>query len=329
MLVLSGDRIQKLASLVGLIECLRQAFRAPSIVPPRRVEKLPGGMDGRLLLFMPAFDLNGSGVVKLATVFPDNRTAGLPTIQAAIVVFSETGTPIALLDGTIVTRLRTAATSGLASTYLSRADSTHLVIIGTGALAPFIATAHCTVRPISRISVCGRNSDRARAVATTIRSLVNHDITVSVPDSIEAAVATADIVSCSTSSPTPVLAGKWLKPGAFVDLVGSFSPSKREADDDVVRHSRIFVDTFEGALSEAGDILDPLERGVIDRERIKGELADLVCGRVIGRKNDDEITLFKSVGSAIEDLAATQYIVAAASQTVSIPYASNVELGYK
>lgn len=265
----------------------------------------------RLLLAMPAFDRDGAGVVKLATVFPDNQSQGMPTIQAAIIVFSERGTPIALLDGTIVTQLRTGAASALASRYLSRADSAHLVIIGTGALAPMMAAAHCTVRGITRVSVCGRSTERASLTAAAISALVGPNVEVVVSSSLEQTVASADIVSCSTSSPTPVLAGKWLKPGTFVDLVGSFSPKKREADDDVVLRSRIFVDTFEGALTEAGDLLDPLARGIIDRERIEGELADLVCGRAQGRNSDDEIILFKSVGTALEDLAAAQMIVAA------------------
>jgi ornithine cyclodeaminase len=132
---------------------------------------------------------------------------------------------------------------------------------------------------------------------------------VSVAESVEGAVAAADIVTCATTSKTPVLLGRWLKRGVFVDLVGSFKPSTREADDDVVLRSRIFVDTFEGALAEAGDLLDPLERGVLSRERIEGELADLVSGRVTGRANPDESIVFKSVGTAIEDLAAVQLIV--------------------
>jgi ornithine cyclodeaminase len=195
---------------------------------------------------------------------------------------------------------------------LSRADSSHLVIIGTGALAPTLGVAHCTVRPITRISVWGRRPNRATLTASAIRSLVGNGIEVLVPDSIEEAVATADIVSCATSSSTPVLAGKWLKPGTLVDLVGSFSPSKREADDEVVLRSRIFVDTYQGALAEAGDLLGPLADGVIGRERIEGELADLVCGQSIGRANGREIILFKSVGAAIEDLAASHLLIAAA-----------------
>ena len=312
MLVLSADEIRALAPMPRLIECLREAFRTECVVPLRQVAKMPGGTGERLFISMPAFDLEGRAAVKLVTLVPDNQTKGLPTLQAAIVVFSEMGTPMAILDGTIVTQLRTGAASALASTYLSRADSSHLVIIGTGALAPNMAAAHCAVRPITRVSVWGRRPERAIGTAAAIRALVDHDIEVVVPNSIEEAVTKADIVSCATSSPTPVLAGKWLRSGAFVDLVGSFSPAKREADDDVVLRSRIFVDTFEGALAEAGEILDPLARGVIGRERIEGDIADLVCGRKGGRISDDEIILFKSVGPAIEDLAASRLVVAAA-----------------
>jgi ornithine cyclodeaminase/alanine dehydrogenase-like protein (mu-crystallin family) len=319
MLVLSAEEIHALAPISRLNECLKHAFRTGCVGPARQVVRLPGGTGERLLLLMPAFDGAGGGAVKLSTVLPDNAARGLPTIQGVIVVFSETGAPIAILDGAAVTRLRTGAASALASTYLSRVDSSHLVIIGTGALAPTMAAAHCVVRPITRVSVWGRRHERAIATAVAIRSLVNCDIEVLVPNSIEEAVAAADIVSCATSSPNPVLAGKWLRPGTFVDLVGNFSPSKREVDDDVVLRSRIFVDTFEGALAEAGDILDPLARGVIGRDRIEGELADLVCGRTTGRVSGDEIIMFKSVGTAIEDLAAAQMIVTAASDRKILP----------
>lgn len=314
MLMFNADEIRALAPLPTLINCLQDAFRTGCAVPARQVAKMPGGEGDRLFLSMPAFHLDGGGAVKLVTVFPDNPVRGLPAIQAAIVVFSETGAPIAVLDGAIITRLRTGAASALASKYLSRADSSHVVIMGTGALAPIMGAAHCTVRPITRVSVWGRRRERASATAAAIRSLVNDDIEVHVPKSIEAAVAVADIVSCATSSPVPVLAGRWLKPGSFVDLVGSFSPSKREADDEVVLRSRIFVDTFEGALAEAGDLLDPLARGIIDRDRIEGDLRDLVCGRVTGRAGDDEIITFKSVGTAIEDLAASHLVLSAATK---------------
>ena len=312
MLVLNAEEVRARAPLPALIASLREAFRGDCVAPVRQVVKVPGGAKERLFLSMPAFASKGGGIVKLVTVFPDNAREGIPTVQAALVVFSQRGTPVALLDGTTVTYLRTGAASALASTYLSREDSAHLVVIGTGGLAPYLAMAHASVRPIRRISVCGRTAPRAALTAAAVRSLVAQEVEVIVADSVEAAVNTADIVSCATSSSTAVLAGKWLPAGVLVDLVGSFSPATREADDEVVRRSRIFVDTFAGALTEAGDLLDPLSRGVIAREQIEGELADLVTGRVRGRLLRDEIVMFKSVGTAIEDLAAGQMIVARA-----------------
>lgn len=311
MRVLDAAEIRSRAPMGELIECLREAFRDPPSAAVRQVAPIPGGQGDRLLLYMPAFDGAGTGAIKLVTIFPDNGSKGLPTIQAALVVFSATGTPVALLDGAMVTRLRTGAASALASTYLSRADSAHLLVIGTGALAPYMALAHSTVRPIRRVTVAGRREERARETAGEIRSLLGGNIEVGIASSLAEAVPTTDIICCATSSAQPVLAGKWLRPGVFLDLVGGFSPMKREADDEVILRSRLFVDTFEGALAEAGDLLQPLERGLIGRERIEGELADLVSGRTTGRRQADEIILFKSVGTAIEDLAAAKLIVAA------------------
>ncbi len=311
MLVLDADAILRLIPMARLVACIESAFRQQWLVPPRQFVELPGLPAGRLFLLMPAFAASGAGAVKLLSIFPDNPQKGLPTIQAAIVVFSDQGAPVAVLDGTIVTRLRTGAASAVAARYLSRADSAHLALLGTGALAPYMALAHCAVRPIQRISVWGRNPERAVATAAAIRTLIP-GLAVEPLESAEQAVAQADIVCCATRSPTPILAGRWLRPGTFVDLVGGFSPAQREADDEVVLRARLFVDTHAGAMAEAGDILEPLRRGLIARDRIEGELADLVCGRVPGRRDAEEITLFKSVGSAIEDLAAARLIVAQA-----------------
>ena len=314
MRVFGASEIRALAPMPRLVESLREAFRDPPNPPGRQMTPIPGGKGDRLLLSMPAFDGEGDGVIKLVTIFPDNGEKDLPTIQAALVVFSKTGTPVALLDGAILTRLRTGAASALASTYLSRPDSAHLVVIGTGALAPYMALGHCAVRPIGRVTVAGRQEERTQETVTEIRSLIGAEIEVEVATSLEKVIPVADIVCCATSSTQPVLAGKWLRPGTFVDLVGGFSPAKREADDEAVLRSRLFVDTFEGALAEAGDLLQPLEQGLITRDRIEGELSDLVSGRATGRRGADEITLFKSVGTAIEDLAAARLIVEAAGE---------------
>ena len=309
MEVIDADEVRARADLPRLIESLERAFRGDAVIPQRLILAQPGGRGGRQFLVMPAFEPDGTAAVKLVTYFPENASRGLPTIQAAVVAFSREGTPIAVLDGTMVTRLRTAAASALASKYLSRADSTRLTVVGTGALAPWMAAAHAVVRPIERIDVWGRSPERVAATVVAIREIVGSHVTVDAAAALEESVRVADIVSCATSSPTPLVAGQWLKTGSFVDLVGSFSPSTREADDDAVRRARLFVDTFEGALAEAGDLIDPIARGVIDRKRIEGELADLVTGRVAGRRTAEEITLFKSVGTALEDLAAAQLLL--------------------
>jgi ornithine cyclodeaminase len=309
--VIDAEEVRARAPLPALVARLEQAFRGHANVPLRQVLTLPGGAGDRRFFMMPAFDEDGSTAVKLITYMPENVRRGLPTIQAAIVVFSGEGVPLALLDGTMVTRLRTAAASALASKYLSRADSRRLALAGTGALAPWMAAAHAVVRPIERIDVWGRRPERVQATVEAIRPLVGLQVEVHAAATFEDAVRSADIVSCATSSPAPVLEGRWLTPGAFVDLVGSSTPATREADDDAVARARIFVDTFEGALAEAGDLIGPIGRGVIGRERVEGELADLVCGRVPGRRSAGEITLFKSVGTALEDLAAAQLVMAA------------------
>jgi alanine dehydrogenase len=304
-------QVRARAPLPALVDCLERAFRSHSQVPLRQVLTPPGGAGDRRFFMMPAFAEDGSTAVKLITYVPENERRGLPTIQAAIVVFSGNGVPLAMLDGTMITRLRTAAASALASKYLSRADSRRLALAGTGALAPWMAAAHAVVRPIERIDVWGRRPERVQATVEAIRPLVGARVEVRAAAAFEGAVRSADIVSCATSSATPVLEGGWLEPGTFVDLVGSFTPEMREADDEAVRRARIFVDTFEGALAEAGDLIGPIGRGVIGRERVEGELADLVIARVPGRRTAEEITLFKSVGTALEDLAAAQLILAA------------------
>lgn len=311
MQLLNAEQVRARAPLPRLVACLEQAFRAPAAVPRRLDLTQTGGAGDRHFLIMPAFDSDGTTAVKLVTYVPDNAGRGLPTIQAVIVVFSSEGAPLALLDGTMVTRLRTAAASALASKYLSRPESSRLTLVGTGALAPWMAAAHATVRPIDCIKVWGRRPDRVQATIATIREIVAPGVGVIEATSLEDSVRSADIVTCATSSATPLITGRWLRPGTFLDLVGSFTPTAREADDEALRSARIFVDTFEGALSEAGDLIVPLSRGVITRAQVEGELADLVCGRVPGRQRDDEITLFKSVGTALEDLAAARLILSA------------------
>jgi ornithine cyclodeaminase/alanine dehydrogenase-like protein (mu-crystallin family) len=312
--MLNAEQVTSLAPIARVIDCLEETFRTALVAPPRQVVAVPGGDGGRLMLLMPAFACSGSGAVKLATVFPDNAAHARPTIQGLIIVFSETGEPCAAMDGASVTRLRTAAASALASRFLSRVDSTRLAILGTGAMAPHLAAAHCAVRRISQVAVWGRDRENAQRAAKRMRALLGEAVQVRVENEAALAVRGTDIVSCCTSSATPILQGAWLEPGTFVDLIGSFSSSRRESDDEVIRRSRIFVDTWEGAMSEAGDLLEPMARGLLARENIAGELADLVTGRITGRTDPRQIITFKSVGTAIEDLATARMIVAAAQE---------------
>lgn len=311
MLYLNAADIRSLITMPALIDALGEAFCVGTDIPVRHVQHLRSESGDRVLLTMPAFRERDFGFVKLVTVFPENRDAQCPIVQAVVVAFTPDGTPFAVLDGTSITHLRTAATSALASRHLSRPDSATLLIIGSGALAPFMALGHCTARSVNRVLVWGRRPSKALDVVRTIQGLLQTHVEAVNEANLATAVSQSDIVCCVTSTHTPVLHGEWLRPGTFVDLVGGFQPTAREADDEVIVRSRLFVDTFSGALAEAGDIVGPLNRGIITRDQIEGELRDLVLGTCKGRRDRTEITLFKSVGAALEDAAACRLVLSA------------------
>lgn len=271
----------------------------------RHVHTVNGAGDGRLLL-MPAWRPDESIGIKLVTVFPGNRARGIATVGALYVLLDgATGHPVALMDGEAITLRRTGAASALAARYLARADARTLLVVGTGALAPYMARAHATVRRYERIEVWGRNAARAQALA---RQLVADGLPAIACDAIAAATRRADVITCATTALEPIVRGADVRPGTHVDLAGAFTRAMREADDALVRRALVCVDTFAGALAEAGDITQPLERGLISREHVVAELADLVSGRHRGRESADQVTLFKSVGTALEDLTAAALV---------------------
>jgi ornithine cyclodeaminase len=222
-----------------------------------------------------------------------------------VLMAGDTGEPLAAFDGQALTLWRTAAASALAASYLARKDARHLTMIGAGALAPHLIAAHAAIRPIAEVTIWNRTKPAADRLAEKARAA---GLMAEATDDIAAAVRAADIVSAATLSPDPLIRGAWLKPGTHIDLVGAFTPQMREADDEAVRRSRLYVDTRAGALKEAGDILQPLASGTIAADDIAGELAELCRGSVAGRERDEEITLFKSVGAAVEDLAAAIHV---------------------
>ena len=245
--------------------------------------------------------------VKIVTVFPDNAAQGYPAVFASYVLMSaETGVPVAVFDGTEITLRRTAAASALASTYLSRGNSTRLLMVGTGNLAPHLIAAHATARPITDICIWGRRQEAAGRLAATLATS-SYSITVS--DNLEEAVGQADVISCATLTSDPLVKGEWLKPGQHLDLVGAFKPDMREADSEAVVRADVYVDTRIGAMSEAGEIVQGIDDGSIQASTIKGELRDLVTGNAGGRTSEESITLFKSVGTAVEDLAAAELVL--------------------
>jgi ornithine cyclodeaminase len=286
-----------------LIDALRDAFRAGAEAPVRASHAVNAA--GDRLLLMPAWTSARIGV-KLVTVFPRNLARGIASVAALYVLLdAATGHPLALIDGEALTLRRTAAASALASIYLSRPDSRRLLVVGAGALAPYMAAAHRAVRPIEAIAIWGRTPAHVERTVATLRA---GGVEATAAADLARAAGEADIVTCATTARSPVLSGAWIRPGTHVDLVGAFTPEMRESDDALVAAARLYVDTFAGALGEAGDLVQAMASGAISRAAVRAELADLVTGRDAGRIRPDEITLFKSVGTALEDLAAADLV---------------------
>lgn len=306
----SGDDVHAALDYPSLIEALREAFRqGGEAMPVRQAYDVGFGGAPAHLLTMPAWQRGKTLGVKLVTVFPQNAMRGLGAVSSLYVLFDgETGVPRAMIDGEALTNRRTAAASALASTYLSRPDSSTLLMVGTGHLAHHLPEAHAAVRPIDKVLVWGRNGERADAL---VKNLVAKGLAATAVGDLDVAVAQADIISCATTSTEALVRGRFLRPGTHVDLVGAFTPQMRECDDDTVRRANVFVDTRAGALKEAGDILQPIAAGTITADAIRGDLHDLASSAVVGRGDDTDITLFKSVGAAIEDLTAASLLVPA------------------
>jgi ornithine cyclodeaminase len=306
-----GAAVDAALAYPGLVDILQAAFKQGAIAPLRHHHAIAlAGRPEATLLLMPAWEASAPGAatagrhlgVKTVTVFPDNAARAKPAVFGTYLLLSaETGETLAVMDATRLTAWRTGAASALASRYLSRADASRLLMVGAGALAPHLVAAHASVRPIREVALWNRSPERARVLAGTLAA---RGLDVSIAGDLEAAVRRADIVSAATISAEPLIRGDWLAPGTHVDCVGAYKPSMRETDDAVVRRARIYVDTRPGAFAEAGDIVQPLQAGVIGKDAILGDLFDLTRGTVAGRQTPQEITFFKSVGAAIEDLAA-------------------------
>lgn len=303
MQIIGADAVAGALAWPALIDGIETLFREGCEAPPRHHHAIPRPDGEATMLLMPAWEHDGYIGVKMAHVFPQNSARGLPAISGVYFLCSgETGQPLACIEGSELTRRRTAAASALAARYLARADAGRLVVAGTGALSPMLVEAHAAVRPIRSVGIWGRNPDKARAVAAHCRE---RGIDCEAVTDLESAVGEADIVSCATLSTEPLVYGEWLRPGTHLDLVGAFRADMRESDDEAVRRAAVFVDTEAGARGEAGDLRQAAKAGAFDYDSdIQADLAALARGEHPGRHDDAGITLFKSVGASLEDLAA-------------------------
>lgn len=292
----------------ALIEALDAAFRTPHEAPPRQHHALgaPGASARGTLLIMTAWNERHCGV-KLVTVFPENGRRGLPAVAASyFLIDARDGRPCALLDGGELTARRTGAASALAARQLAAPDASRLLMVGTGRLAPHLIESHACVRPIQEIRIWGRRPERARALAA---ELARPGWNVTAAEDLEQAVRWADVVSCATLAREPLVRGDWLHAGQHLDLVGAFTPEMREADDRALARAELFVDTRAGALQESGEIVGALRRGVLAPTAVRAELLELARG-TFRRSGPGAITVFKSVGAALEDLAAAELALA-------------------
>lgn len=286
-------------SFDAVIPALREAFREGATVPARHVHAIQSGTAHGTTLIMPAWSDRGYFGVKIINIFPENTHQGLPGLHATYNLYSATtGVPIAQVDGDIVTVYRTAGAAALGADYLARKEASTLLIVGSGRIAGLLAQAMRTVRPIQRVLVWNVRQAGADALAETLRV---QGFDAQATSDLGSAVREADIISCATLSTVPLIQGAWLRPGAHLDLIGSFTPQMRETDTACFDGTSVYVDTDE-APTKSGDLLSAFEAGVLTREAIQGDLHQLTTGARQGRRNDQEITVFKAVGSALEDL---------------------------
>ncbi|MEL6945422.1 MAG: ornithine cyclodeaminase family protein [Bacteroidota bacterium] len=305
---IDANFIEENTDFAELVEELRIGFSSTNILtPPRHHHDFPNskmGIDSTMLL-MPAWQDGMDAGVKIVTVSPENHQLDLPSIQGSYLFLNaQTGQLKAIMEAKKLTSKRTAAASALASTYLSNVNTSSMLMIGTGALSSELIKAHAAVRPISSVYVWGRNFEKAKKVCKALQA---ENFQLQAVESIESIIDKVDLISAATLSKKPLVKGAYLTGGQHIDLVGSYKPDMREADDDSISTANVFADVKEMAMKESGDLCVPLAKGIIKEEDIQGDLFDLCEEKITGRNTPIEITLFKSVGHALEDLVAARY----------------------
>jgi len=310
MLIVNAEQTRRLLPMAQCIDVMDRAMRAASAgsvaAPERIIAPLADGVS--YFILMPG-STAGSAVygAKIVSLHPANPSAGRPAVQGFVTLFdARTGEPAALIDGAEITRIRTAAASALAARTLARPGARSHGILGAGVQAASHLEAMACVWPIERVVVWARDFDKASRFAA--EQSEHHGCDVRAQKSAEKAAA-CDIISVVTNSPEPVLRGAWLRPGAHVSLVGSHEAEHREADTDAVTRAAVYVDSRQGALREAGDLLIPIAEGHFSPDRILGEIGEVLAGTARGRQDERQITLYKSLGIIAQDLFAAEHVL--------------------
>lgn len=326
-LVVGSQVVSRLLTMSECIRVMGDTFRAmargEALFPPRQAMPQPNGKG--VLGMMPGY-LGPQGVIglKATSVFPGNLGTPYESHQGAVLLFeTEHGQLLSMVDAGSITNIRTAAVSGVATDVLGRKDAVELAILGSGAQATSHLEAMLTVRPnIRQVRVWSRSLDNAKKFAK--RASSSHDVPIDVTGQAQDAVHGSDLICTTTGATSPILKGVWLEHGMHVNAVGASRPPNRELDTEAVVKSRFFVDSLESALLEADDFRVPKREGVVDDNHIRGEIGEVLVGKVSGRTSANDITIFKSLGLAIEDLAAAHYVY---SQAVSRDLGTWVEFG--
>jgi len=303
---LSASDIDRAIDMRGAIEVMSAAFMQLAAGRANVPQRLGLTTDTGLVLAMPGFLPDEHALaIKIVTVFPDNSRLELPSIFGLVVVLDAlTGAPLALMEGGRVTAVRTGATSGLATNLMARQDARTVALFGAGVQARTQLAGVRAVRNIREVRIVARRTDAAERFARELA-----DVTVRVVDDPSEAIRGADIVITATTSSTPLFSGRDLEPGTHINAIGAYAPSMREVDSVAVERSRVVVDTRDGARAEAGDLIIPVRQGVISFDHIKAELGEVVNGTIHGRTSEKEITLFKSVGHAAQDVALARCVL--------------------
>jgi ornithine cyclodeaminase/alanine dehydrogenase-like protein (mu-crystallin family) len=302
------DSVSTLAALPfdRLIAAIADLFRRGAEVPPRHIHTITAA-DGSqtTVLIMPAWRADEFMGIKTANIAPGNSQLGLPGVFSTYLLYdSKTGRPLAQIDGDEITSRRTAAASALAASFLARPQSRRMLLVGAGRVASLLPEAYRAVLPIEEVAVWNTNQERAQALVNRLNAQGFH---ASVVRDLADAARRADVVGCATLATAPIVQGQWLAPGSHLDLIGSFTPAMREADDACFNGASLYVDTRE-ALQKSGELLEPMKRGIVSAESVRGTLEDLCRPDGPRRQSNDERTIFKSVGTALEDLAAAMLV---------------------